>query len=126
VGVYQEIDTIIDIGNPGEICNRAVIEGAWSQHKAVPTQYSTGVNETYSRRTDSRTFMGAENEARTTEGGAASGPKNDDDRCAQRPRGIQCYKWGLLGHTRSSCLRGQGKNLNGIGRTKATPPSCPK
>jgi hypothetical protein len=89
VGVYQEIDTRIDIGNPGEICNGAVIEGAWSQHKAVPTQYSTGVNETYSRRTASRTFMGAENEARTTEGGAASGPKNDDDRCAQRPRGIQ-------------------------------------
>ena len=70
--------------------------------------------------------MGTENKARTIEGSSASGTKDDDDRRAPRPRGIQCYNCGLLGHTRSSCPRGQRRNLNGIGRTKATPPSCPK
>jgi len=66
--------------------------GAWSQHRARPTQNSTRVDGTYSRQTDSRTSMGSENQARTIEGGTASGPKNDDDRCTpRRPRGIQCF-----------------------------------
>jgi len=97
--------------------------GAWSRHKAGPTQYS-GVDGTYSGRTESRTFMQSENHARTMEG--ASGPKGDDDRRAPQPRGIQCYTCGLLGHIRRNCPRGRGKNLNGIGRTKTTPPSVPK
>jgi hypothetical protein len=32
----------------------------------------------------------------------------------------------LFGHTYRGCPRGQYRNLNGIGRTTATPPSCPK
>ncbi len=84
-----------------------------------------GVDGTRSRRTDSRTPMG-----RTTEpsvgGGAASGPKNGDDRYAPRPQGIQCFNCGLRAHTRRGCPRGQYRNLNGIGRTNTTPSSCPK
>jgi len=101
--------------------------GAWSQNMSGPTQYSTGVDGTYSRRTDGRTSMGNDSRARDIEGSAASGPRNDDDRCApRRPCGIQCYNCGLFGHTKSGCPRGQRKNLNGVGRTKAAPPSYPK
>jgi hypothetical protein len=100
--------------------------GAGSQHQVGQKQYSTGVDGNYSDRTDSRTPMQSEN-VRTVGWGAASGPKNDEDRCApRRPHGIQCYNYGLLGHTRNGCPRGQKKNLNGIGRKKATPPSYPK
>ena len=53
--------------------------GAVQPHWAGPVQNSTGVNGTYSRRTDNRTSMG------DMEGGAKSGPKNDDDCCAPRP-----------------------------------------
>jgi hypothetical protein len=70
--------------------------------------------------------MQSEDQVWTIGGGVASGPKNDDDRCAPRPRGIQCYSCGLLGHAGGGCPRGQKKNLNWIGRRKATPPSCPK
>jgi len=100
--------------------------GAWSQRRAGPTQDSTGVDGKYSHRTDSRTPMQSEDQVRTMGGGVAPGSKNDDDRCAPRQRGIQCYNCGLLRHTRSSCPRGQRRNFNGIGRTKATPPSNPK
>jgi hypothetical protein len=100
---------------------------AWSQHRAGPTQYSTGVDGTYSYRTDSRTPTQYEYNGWTVGGGAASGPKNADERYApQRPRGIQCYNCGLIGHTRSSCPRGQRGNLNGIEKTNVTPPSYPK
>jgi len=61
------------------------------------------------------------------------GPKNDDNRYApHRPYGIRCYNCGLAGHIRSSCRRGhpptdaeygRRRDLNGIGRTKTTPPS---
>jgi hypothetical protein len=100
--------------------------GAVFQPRAGPVQHSSGVNGTYPRRTDNRTSMDQETHARTIEGGAKSGLKNDDDRCAPRPRGIRCYSCGLLGHLRSECPRGQTRGLNGIGRTKATPPSYPK
>jgi len=75
-----------------------------------------------------RTAMGSENHVRTIGGDQKSGPKIDDDRWAPQPRGIQCFNCGLLGHVRSNCPknRGQGRNLNGIGRTKTTPPSGPK
>ena len=112
--------------NPGGKFQWSGSRGAGSQHRAGPTQYSMRVDWSYSRRTDSRTSMDTENQARTIEGGSASGPKDDDDRRVPRPRGIQCYNCRLLVHTRSNCPRVQGKNLNGIGRTKATPPSCPK
>ena len=64
--------------------------GAWSQHGAGPTQNSTRVDGN-----DSRTSMGSENQTRTIEGVPASGPKNDDDRCApRRPRGSLCFNCG--------------------------------
>ena len=94
------------------------------QSRTGTTQYSTRVEGTYSGRTDCRTTLQSEDYVRTKRAGVASGPKNDYDRCApRRPYGIQCYNCGLVGHTRSSFPRGQGKNLNGIGRTKTTPPS---
>lgn len=96
------------------------IVGVWSQRRAGTTQVSTGVDGTYSRRTDSRTPLQSEDQVWTTGGGAASRPKNDEDCCAPRPRWIQCYNCGLLGLTRCSCPRGQRRNLNGIGRTKQT------
>jgi hypothetical protein len=100
--------------------------GGWSQYRAEPIRNTTRVVGTYSRRTDNRTPMQSEEQERTMGGGAVSGPKNDDDRYASRPRGIQCYNCGLMGHIRSNCPRGQKRNLNGIGRTKMTPPSGPK
>jgi hypothetical protein len=69
--------------------------------------------------------MKSEEQAWTMEGGTAPGPKSDDDRYARKPRGIQCYNCGLLGHIRSNCPRGQKRNLNGIVRTKTTPSSNP-
>ena len=99
--------------------------GGGSQHCTGPTQYSRGVDGTYSSWTDSRTFARFENER--VGGGTASGLEDDDDRRAPRgPYGIQCYNCGLAGHIRSNCRRGQKRNLNGIGRTKRTPPSNPK
>jgi hypothetical protein len=100
--------------------------GARSQYRVEPEQNSTRLDGTYSRRTGNRAPMQSEDQERTVGGGTVSGPKNDAVRCAPRPRGIQCYNCGLMGHTRSSCPRGQKRNLNGIGRTKATPPSGPK
>ena len=100
--------------------------GAWSQGRAGQTRYSTGVDGTYSCRTDRRTPMQPENQVRAMGGGTVSGPKNNDDCCAPRPRGIQCFNCGLVGHIRRNCPRGRNRNLNGIGRTKATPPSNPK
>jgi hypothetical protein len=101
--------------------------GARFQPRADRTQYSLRVDGTYSDRTDSRTPMATEYQERAIRGGTASGPKNDDGRYApRRPHGIQCYNCGLMGHTRNSCPRGQRRDLNGIGRTKATPPSYPK
>jgi len=98
--------------------------GAVQTHWAGPVHDSTGgVVRTYSRRTDNRTSMGASG---AVEGGAKSGPKNDDDRYAPRPRGIRCYECGLMGHMRSHCPPRRGKRLNGIWRTKAIPPSYPK
>ena len=67
--------------------------------------------------------MQSENQVLTLGGCAASGPKNDDDRCAPRPRGIQCYNCWLLGHTSNICPGRKRRNLNGIRRAKATPPS---
>ena len=99
--------------------------GAGIQYRTGSTQYSTRVDGTHSDRTDNRTPTTFEN-ARAVGGGTASGPKDDDDRRALRPRGIQCYNCGLLGHIRNNCPRGQRRNLNGIGRTRTTPPSDPK
>jgi hypothetical protein len=82
--------------------------GAGSQHRAGPTQYP-GVSRTHSYRTDSRNSVQPENQVRATGGGAASGPRNSNDRyCASRPRGvnlggIQCYSCGLFGHICSTC-----------------------
>ena len=101
--------------------------GAGPQLGTGQTHYSRRVDGTYSDRTDCRTPMQFEDQVRTIGGGTVSGPKNDDDRCApRRPYGIQCYNCGLVGHTRSSCPRGQRRNLNGIGRTRTTPSSKPK
>jgi len=77
--------------------------GAWSQHRAGPAQDSKRVDGTYSNRTDSLTSMQPESQVQTIGGGAASGPGNDDDRCAPRPRGIRCYNCGLSGHILSNC-----------------------
>jgi hypothetical protein len=86
--------------------------GAVSQHWAGQTQ-STRVVGTHSYWTDSRTPVPSAT-IQTTGGGAASGPKNDDDRFAPgRPHDIQCYNYGLVMHTRNRCPRGQGRNLNG-------------
>ena len=100
--------------------------GAGSSYGAGPTQNPGRVDRTYSCRSDSWTSMGNKNQAPAIEGGATSGPKNDDDRCAPRPRGIRCFNCGLMRHISRDCLRGQGRGLNGIGRTKVTPPSYPK
>ena len=68
--------------------------------------------------------MATEYNVRTMGGSTKLGPKSDDSLYApSRLHGIQCYNCGLVGHVRSDCLRGQRKNLNGIGRTKTTPPS---
>jgi hypothetical protein len=99
--------------------------GAWSQHRAGPTQNSTGVDGTYSSRTHNRTSECSEYQVRTPEGSAKSGPKNDD-RWVPRPHGIRCYNCGLTGHISRICPRGYEQRSNGVGRTKATPPSCPK
>jgi hypothetical protein len=61
-----------------------------------------GVDGTRSRRTSA-----GRPQLPTVEGGAASGPKNGDDRYAPRPQGIQCFNCGLVGHTRRECPRGQ-------------------
>ena len=114
-------------GNPRGKFQWSGARGAGSQYQAGPTQHSRRVDGTYSERTDSRTPWQPEDQARAQGGGAASGPRNDDDRYApRRPYGIQCYNCGLLGRTRRSCPRGQGKDLNGIGRTRQTPSSNPK
>jgi len=100
--------------------------GAGSQFRAGQTQNSRRVDGAYSYRTDHRTPAQPE-DVRTAGGGSKSGPKADDDRYApRRPHDIQCYNYGLMGHIRSNCPRGQKGNLNGIGRTKVTPPSYPK
>jgi hypothetical protein len=99
--------------------------GAWSQQEAGQIQ-PIRVDGTHLGRTDSRTPASSAT-IWTTGGCATSRPKSDDDRYAPgRPQGIQCYKCGLVGHTRSRCPRGQRINLNGIWRTKMTPPSNPK
>ena len=99
--------------------------GARFQQRTGPTQYSTRVDGTYSDRTDNRTRT-TPSYAQVVGGGTVSGPKDDDERRAPRPRGIQCYNCGLEGHFRRDCPRGQRRNLNGIGRTKTTPSSNPK
>ena len=99
--------------------------GAVFQNRTGPTQYSTRVDGTYSDRTDNRTPT-TPSYARVLGGGAVSGPKDDDDRRALRPRGIQCYNCGLMGRISVNCPRGQRRNLNGIWRTRITPPSNPK
>ena len=56
-----------------------------------------GVVGTYPDRIDSRTPMHPQNQVRAIGGGAASGPKNDDDRFALgRPHDIQCFNCGLV------------------------------
>ena len=58
--------------------------------------------------------MESDYRAQAMEGGSKSGSKNDDDRCVpRRPRCIQCFNCGLMGHTCDSCPRGQGRNLTG-------------
>ena len=100
--------------------------GAGFQYRPGRTQYSARVDGTFSGRTDHRTPLQSEN-LQTKGGGAMSGPKKNGDRCApRRPYGIQCYNCGLVGHLCRNCPRGQGRNLNVIGRTKTTPPSNPK
>ena len=100
--------------------------GARFQHRTGPTQDSTTVDGTYSDRTDNRTPT-TPSYAQVAGGGhTMSGPKDDDDRRMPRPRGIQCYNCGLFGHVSINCPRGQRRNLNGIGRTRTTPPSNPK
>jgi hypothetical protein len=101
--------------------------GAGSQFRAGQTQNSRQrVGGAYSYRTDNRTPAQPE-DVRTAGGGSKSGPKADDDRYAlRRPHDIRCYNCGLAGHIRRNCRRGQTGNLNGIGRTKTTPPSNPK
>jgi len=99
--------------------------GAWARQGSGRVQ-STRVDGTHSFRTDSRTPAQSAT-IRTAGGGAASVPKNDDDRFApDRPLDIQCYNCGLMGHFRNRCPRGQRRNLNGIGRAKPTPSSNPK
>jgi len=99
--------------------------GGRSQNRSGRLQYSTGVDGTYSDRTDNRTSVTAWDTGGRL--GGISVPKNYDDSCASsRPRGIICYNCGLEGHTRVGCPRGHKRNLNGIGRTKMTPPSVPK
>jgi len=123
--------------------------GAGSQRSTGTTQYWRRVDGTYSDRTDSRTSTDAElwtgrrtelptdgGHRQTVGGGTVAGLKNDDDRYApRRPYGIRCYNCGLVGHTRSSCPRGHSltdagygrrRDLNGIARTKTTPPSNAK
>ena len=123
--------------------------GARSQRSTGPTQYSRRVDGPYSDRTDSRTSTYAElwtgrrtelptdaGHRQAVEGGTVSGLKNDDDCYApRRPCGIRCCNCELVGHNRSSCPRGHSlkdagygrrRDLNGIGRTKTTPPSNPK
>jgi len=114
-------------GNPRGKFQWSGARGAGSQYQTGPTQYSRRADGTCSDRTDSRTPWQPDNRVGTQGGGAASGPRNDDDRCApRRPYGIQCYNCGLVGHTRRSCPRGQTRGLNGIGRTRPTPSSNPK
>jgi len=127
-------------GNPRGKFQWSGARGAGSQCRAGPTQYSRRVDGTYSFQNDSRTPTDAElwtgrRKSNPTDAGhrqavgeeAMSGLKNDDDRWApRRPYGIQCFNCGLVGHARRSCPRGQGKDLNGIGRTRQTPSSNPK
>ena len=98
--------------------------GAGGSYHGIGT-YSTREDGTNSGRNDYRTPLQSDVKGRTKGGGAESGPKNDDDRCApRRPYDIRCFNCGLKGHIRRDCPRGQ--SLNGIGRTKATPSSNPK
>ena len=123
-------------GSRGKTQNRRYIQprnrfqwsrdrGAVSQRWAGQTQ-STRVDRTHSYRTDRRTPLPCAT-IQITGWGAASGPKNDDDRFAPgRPRDIQCYNCEPFGHIRNRCPGGQGRNLKGMGRTKMTPSSNPK
>jgi hypothetical protein len=117
---------MIDMGNPGGKFQWSGARGAGSQFRAGQTHSLRRVDGAYSYRTDNRTPAQPE-DVRTAEGASKTGPKADDDRYApRRPRDIECYNCGLVGHIRSNCPRGQKENLNGIGRTKATPSSYSK
>ena len=83
--------------------------GAWSQPKAGPIRYSGRVDGSYSYGIDSRTPGRSQGQGQTKGGGAESGPRNDDERYAPGPRGIQCYRCGQLGHIRSNCQRARQK-----------------
>jgi hypothetical protein len=98
--------------------------GDYSHGAAGHSSRYRRVDGTRSRRTDSRISTGR-CQWPPIEGGAASGPKNGEDRYTPRPQSIQCYNCGLTGHTRE-CPRGQNGNPNGIGRTNTTPSSYPK
>lgn len=66
-----------------------------------------GGDGTPSRRSESRAFTGRRNQWPPVEGRIATEPKSGDDRCAPRPKGIQCYNCRQLGHTHRGCPRSQ-------------------
>jgi hypothetical protein len=97
--------------------------GGGFRGRSGPTRRVEG---TYSCRTGNRTPADSGKSVWSAGGGGTNpGPKNDDGRDARRP-GIKCYNCGLYGHVRRTCMRGQRRNLNGIGRTMTTPSSNPK
>jgi len=105
VGVYQEIDTTIDMRinmkDPGEDFNGAIIEVPG--HRTGLDRHNT--RQEWTGLTLSRLMAGLlcgmRVECGTYKGARRRGPKNDDNRCApRRPRGIQCYNCGLFGHTK--------------------------
>ena len=112
--------------DPGADHNGAIEGGGSAKEDWAIVELGTGRRDLLIP--NRRTAMGFENHVRTIGGDQKSGPNIDDDRWAPQPRGIQFFTCGLLGHVRSNSpkYRGQGKNLNGIGRTKTTPPSGPK